>query len=248
MSTFYYSNSEARKKIKKMEEIMGEKTFETRRYGKFYAEPRPGVYEDLSRASVLNEVFGLGDKDKILKQMSAVDDFLVWGNPRDECISNLYPNLRPGSNLVAGEVRSMEMSPDSTFQAYVEVDCNLTNDLYNFIMGNICNSGKENNMKNLKIKKVVFNPPATIVFWSDNTKTVVKSSNETYDGEKGMAMAIAKKFLGTNDTKSNYYDEFRKWLKDAPDCANCKHESCELDSYPCWSCTENYSNFERKDD
>lgn len=114
-------------------------------------------------------------------------------------------------------------------------------------MGNICDSGKENNMKNLKIKKVVFNPPATIVFWSDNTKTVVKSTNELYDGEKGMAMAIAKKFLGTNDTKSNYYDEFHKWLKDAPDCTNCKHDTCESNSNPCWSCTDNYSNFERKE-
>lgn len=244
MSTFYYSNSEARKKIKKMEEIMGEKT-----YGKFYAEPSPGVYEDISRVSILNSMYGLGSKDKIMSQMSAVDDSRVWGNPCDECISNLYPSLHPGSNLVAGKVQSMEISPNSTFQAYVEVDCNLTNDLYNFIMGNICDSGKENNMKNLKIKKVVFNPPATIVFWSDNTKTVVKSSNELYDGEKGLAMAIAKKFLGTNDTKSNYYDEFRKWLKDAPDCTNCKYDdTCESTSYPCWSCTDNYSNFERKDD
>lgn len=243
MSTFYYSNSEARKKIKKMEEIMGEKT-----YGKFYVEPHPGVYEDISRVSTLNSFYGLGSKDKILREMSAVDDFRVWGNPCDECISNLYPSLHPGSNLVAGKVQSMEMSPNSTFQAYVEVDCNLTNDLYNFIMGNICDSGKENTMKNLKIKKVVFNPPATIVFWSDNTKTVVKSSDELYDGEKGMAMAIAKKFLGTNDTKSNYYDEFRKWLKDAPDCNYCKYDDKELTQCPCFSCNNNYSNFERKDD
>lgn len=237
MSTLYYSNKTEERK--KMEEIMGEKN-----YGKFYAEPHPGVYEDISR---LNSVYGLGSKDKILRQMSAVDDSRVWGNPSDECISNLYPSLRPGYNLVAGRVRSMEMSSDATFQASVEVDCNLTNDLYNFIMGNICDSRKENNMKNLKIKKVVFNPPATIVFWSDNTKTVVKSTNELYDGEKGMAMAIAKKFLGTNDTKSNYYDEFRKWLKDVPDCTNCKHDLCESTSHPCLSCTDNYSNFESKE-
>lgn len=48
----------------------------------------------------------------------------------------------------------------------------------------------------LEIKKVIFNNPATIVFWADGTKTVVKAKNEDFDPEKGLAMAIAKKALG----------------------------------------------------
>ena len=59
------------------------------------------------------------------------------------------------------------------------------------------------------IKKVKFNPPATIVFWTDNTKTVVKCSGEDYDPEKGLAMCICKKMLGN---KGNYYEVFKKWL------------------------------------
>ena len=59
------------------------------------------------------------------------------------------------------------------------------------------------------IKKVKFNPPATIVFWTDNTKTVVKCNGEDYDPEKGLAMCISKKFLGD---KGNYYEVFKKWL------------------------------------
>ena len=59
------------------------------------------------------------------------------------------------------------------------------------------------------IKKVKFNPPATIVFWTDNTKTVVKCKGEDYDPEKGLAMCISKKFLGD---KGNYYEVFKKWL------------------------------------
>ena len=59
------------------------------------------------------------------------------------------------------------------------------------------------------IKKVKFNPPATIVFWTDNTKTVVKCSGEDYDPEKGLAMCICKKVLGD---KGNYYEVFKKWL------------------------------------
>lgn len=59
------------------------------------------------------------------------------------------------------------------------------------------------------IVKVIFNNPATIIKWADGTKTVVKSSEEDYDPEKGLAMAIAKKALGN---KGNYYDTFKQWL------------------------------------
>ena len=64
------------------------------------------------------------------------------------------------------------------------------------------------------IEKVIFNEPATIVFWSDKTKTVVKAENDTFDPEKGLAMAIAKKSLGN---QGNYYNTFKKWLPKEPD-------------------------------
>lgn len=61
-----------------------------------------------------------------------------------------------------------------------------------------------------EIKKVIFNKPATIVFWADGTKTVVKShGKEKYDKEKGLAMAISKKVLGN---EGRYYDTFKKFL------------------------------------
>ena len=59
---------------------------------------------------------------------------------------------------------------------------------------------------NPSITNVIFNDPATIVFWDDGTKTVVKAENEPFDPEKGLAMAIAKKSLGN---QSNYYNEFK---------------------------------------
>lgn len=61
------------------------------------------------------------------------------------------------------------------------------------------------------IKDVIFNDPATIVFWEDGTKTVVKTQDgDEYDPEKGLAMAISKKALGN---KHEYYNVFKKWLK-----------------------------------
>ena len=60
----------------------------------------------------------------------------------------------------------------------------------------------------LKIERVLFNAPATIVFWKDGTKTVVKAQgDDEFDPEKGLAMAICKKALG-NDR--DYYEVFLK--------------------------------------
>lgn len=59
------------------------------------------------------------------------------------------------------------------------------------------------------ITDVIFNDPATIVFWSDGDKTIVKATDEKFDKEKGLAMAIAKKLYGYN--KGNYYNIFRQY-------------------------------------
>lgn len=73
--------------------------------------------------------------------------------------------------------------------------------------------------KHPEIENVIYHDPAVIVFWKDGTKTIVKTNDESYDPEKGLAMAISKKVYGN---KGNYYEEFKKWLpktveKDTPD-------------------------------
>ena len=60
-----------------------------------------------------------------------------------------------------------------------------------------------------QIAKVIFNEPATIVFWKDGTKTVVKAQDgEPFDKEKGLAMAFVKKIHGN---KGNYNNIFREY-------------------------------------
>ena len=60
-----------------------------------------------------------------------------------------------------------------------------------------------------KIEKVIFNNPATIVYWHDGTKTVVKAQNgEPFDKEKGLAMAFMKKVCGN---KGNYNEIFKEF-------------------------------------
>lgn len=62
-----------------------------------------------------------------------------------------------------------------------------------------------------RIEKVIFNDPATIVFWSDKTKTVVHCGKDEFDKEKGLAMAISKKALGN---KGNYFETFKKFINE----------------------------------
>ena len=94
----------------------------------------------------------------------------------------------------------------SLLKEYIDADIKATNEFAKRYLNSIY--GKKPILMP-RIKNVIFNDPATIVFWSDNTKTVVKAQNEPFDPEKGLAMAICKKALGN---EGNYYNEIKKWL------------------------------------
>ena len=113
--------------------------------------------------------------------------------------------LEPVKHTLVGDV--------TTGYAYIDSDMSILADMqkqvdyYKKTLNNIY--GKSNS-SNWGINRVIFNDPATIVIWNDGSKTVVKASNEPFDPEKGLAMAIAKKALGN---KSNYYKVFKKYIK-----------------------------------
>lgn len=71
---------------------------------------------------------------------------------------------------------------------------------------------KDNLVLGISIKDVRFSPPATIVFWSDNTKTVVKAQNgEPFDAEKGLMACIIKRITGNT---GRYNELFKKYIKE----------------------------------
>lgn len=63
----------------------------------------------------------------------------------------------------------------------------------------------------LAIKNVIYNDPATIIYWEDGTKTVVKANDEPFDREKGFSMAVLKKLMGN---QGSYFNEVKRWTKD----------------------------------
>lgn len=57
-----------------------------------------------------------------------------------------------------------------------------------------------------KVKSVIFNPPATIVYWKDGTKTVVKCHDDSFSEEFGFAMAVIRKIYGS---RKNFFNQFK---------------------------------------
>ena len=146
-------------------------------------------------------------------------------------------------------------------------------ELYKTFYGNLCEVlglPTPSSYHQVEIVKVIFNDPATIVFWSDGKRTVVKCADgEAFDEEKGLAMAISKRVLGN---KGNYYNEFKKWLPEIEvpcgrkncdecddlslnkamtggaryECYSCRYLEVPLNKEPCEGCNYHNSKYKPK--
>lgn len=66
--------------------------------------------------------------------------------------------------------------------------------------------------KDFEPTQVIFNEPATIVYWCDGSRTVVKCQpGDAYDKEKGLAMCYMKKLRGNN---GSFNKILKEWVKD----------------------------------
>lgn len=97
-----------------------------------------------------------------------------------------------GLNLVVDSVELRDWSLFSTPRVTIEAHQS--------------SNGKNDNP--FDIKRVIFNGPATIVFWLDGTKTVVKcAEGETYDKKTSILWAYAKKICGTSSHMNKVLDK-----------------------------------------
>ena len=121
----------------------------------------------------------------------------------------VHCNINNAENII-GSLKKYEMRPVSIeYSGYEDnhyTDNELTLTLENWIKfdKDYIIDTKED------IEKVIFNDPATIVYWKDGTKTVVKCQDgDVYDKEKGLAMCVTKKFFGN---KGNFNKVFNKFI------------------------------------
>lgn len=112
---------------------------------------------------------------------------------------------------------SMDAYAKSRTKSYVEKEFKdyVSNDiLMENYMNNLLNSGYINSKKNQflpyvmpQIKDVKFNGPATIVFFDDNTKVVIKCTDtDIFDPEKAVMICVLRKALGMSSS------QFKKWI------------------------------------
>ena len=74
----------------------------------------------------------------------------------------------------------------------------------------------DNTMKTVdfRVKKIIHNGLCTIVFWMDNTKTIVKlKDGDQYDPHAAFCIAVAKKAYGNNSKISKIVNYFSKDVK-----------------------------------
>lgn len=77
--------------------------------------------------------------------------------------------------------------------------------------------GVDDEAKAVKPIGVIYNPPATIVYWNDDTKTIVKcAKSDTYNKLVGLLLCYIKKSLGNDQKTFNHFVNI--FMSDKPDC------------------------------
>ena len=118
----------------------------------------------------------------------------------------------PEKDLIRVSANNLGIDIDRAIYAAMAIDCSRQsteqakkNDIVRF------------GMCSVSIRKVIFNDPATVVLWSDGTKTVVKCGPEdSFDMEKGLAMAIVKKMAGNDNRFHKVFKQYTKKKKKEP--------------------------------
>lgn len=118
-----------------------------------------------------------------------------------------YDKAQTEALMAAAGYSGADQDGDTMFKIPLNFMCGMMDK--NYRRGDFTQMFNKDNIP--EIRNVYFNDPLTCVIWKDGTKTFVKNADgdHSYDPEKALAMAIAKKALGN---KYNYYKEFEKWL------------------------------------
>jgi hypothetical protein len=208
--------------------------------------------------------------EKYNKPVSSSDDIFseLWRNN-----GRAYLSTAPSNGLaipVCIETINCRSDEAPSFEGHF-VDLNYTGG---------CNGGFEPTINDskappAKIKVVHFSNGVTTVIWEDGVKSQVRcQEGDTFDPEKGLALAIAKRALGN---KGSWYDDIKKWtdkyhaesldaigdvsfdengntsaitFENHTDirCSTCRFVKTPVTQIPCCGCDMGYSCWEPNED
>lgn len=183
---------------------------------RLYTTLKPGSYIENWLISKLDAEFGISDPFAVLKNfcifnsiefdISKISYSTVYELYFYKCEKRKVYSLDTRDENLRKHIQEIidELEKEMLFMPPRNIACDFDGDVFAVV--------PVSNNYLPEIKKVIFSNPATIVLWSDGTKTIVKCQDgDTYDKEKGLALAICKKAIGTNKSKSNFNDIFKKW-------------------------------------
>lgn len=152
----------------------------------------------LGKAYVIHEIFGslMGDPDAALLKEEEGD------------ISGRFIESLEALELVEPDAGICEKEE---LRKEIHDKMKFPHDIANYCKNEVLATIKLAETKNfysLNVSKIIFNPPATIVFWEDGTKTVVKCSAEDEFSEYyGFLAALGKKVYENNSQIKKLIDK-----------------------------------------
>ena len=169
----------------------------------------------------INDIVGmtidLGDGNKVLVESMVVE----------------APSLRRSGTIVRIEGEVVSSDEGNLYQralAAMKKNATMPDSIYEKAL-KYCETdvkSMSNIYRNFQVtpERVIYNDPATIVFWKDGTKTVVKCmEGDTYNPEVGLAMCVCKKLYD-----SKYHKFFRYYAPKEPVAKEAeKKEEASLD-------------------
>ena len=161
----------------------------------------PFIYPDMDIASWYpNSMAHLRDESNIIGKVNKME--------ADEYGVKIYISQPPrcGKNLFE-EIRKMaDRNLGFEFKSFLKKHPIIPDEIKTIKNG-------DTTMKtvDLRVTNIIHNGPCTIVFWMDNTKTIVKlKPGDTYDPHAAFCIAVAKKMYGNNSKISKIVDQFSK--------------------------------------
>ena len=127
-----------------------------------------------------------------------------WGNDMRKGNKPMSSEMKKILNSIYGRKNAMAMRQGYIYKSpkekYVKCTDNKPEIHGNLMHSRICpwDSVKNQSVCLSDPDRIIFNPPATIVFWKDGTKTVVKcAEGEKFDPYTGFCYAFTEHFLGS---------------------------------------------------
>ena len=163
--------------------------------------------ESLRYVADVEELGFRGDRMFEVELVNAINMHRILDHTCCVICSDAVGNYRVYAGKFPPEPCEAFISPKRFYMHETPLSTERTEVVYSFL-GDLSNRDRRPDMADMPgIDRVIFHDPATVVYWDDGTKTVVracqtgkKKDRDKFREDYGLAMAIAKRYFGSRAT------------------------------------------------